>query len=57
MLAILSYTEEHSSRPAGAKKVHETPISTEKKLGEVVYTCHPSYRKKCKVRGSQSRLA
>jgi hypothetical protein len=25
------------------RKVHETPISTNKKLGMVVLTCHPSY--------------
>jgi hypothetical protein len=39
------------------KKILQDPISTEKNLGTVVHTCHPSQNGKFKNGGVWSRLA
>jgi hypothetical protein len=52
--------EEHCSMPAWTKKKKkncETPNLNRKKLTVVMCTCHPSYGRKFKIGGSQSRLA
>jgi hypothetical protein len=48
--------EDHCSQLVGTKKISETPISTNKKLGVVQCTCHPSYAG-AQIGGSQSRSA